>query len=424
MSELSAARLSSVQRIKDKAKSAKEPEPPSLQQSDLTSIRRSLMIVAIAACGAILWAAQAILVPTAIAIVLALVLTPVVVVLERWRIPTSIAALLVVVFAAASIAGAAATLAPAVADWIKRAPEISHTIQRKLLPIKTWLVSYEVASAELHEIAKVGAPSDTAVTVAAPPAASSAWAAPAALAQTSYIIVLALFMIVVRKVYRKRLILLASDRADRLRVTRILNQSLAQASQYLFAMLCVSVGLAFVTAACFALAGIENAVLWGAVFGAASFIPYVGPAATMLACGLVQFATQDTLAAAAVAPLILLAINVIESNIVTPLLVSRRTAISAIAIFLTVAAFIWLWGPVASIVAIPALILFSAVAKNVPRLQPYAILLQAENGNAEEIINAARLHFFSDVDGRESATWRRYVAGLFRPARTSGELTP
>jgi predicted PurR-regulated permease PerM len=217
---------------------------------------------------------------------------------------------------------------------------------------------------------------------------------------------------VVRKVYRKRLILLASDRADRLRVARILNQSLKQASQYLLTMMCVSVGLAFVTAACFTLAGIENPVLWGAVFGAASFIPYVGPAATILACGLVQFATQDTLAAAAVAPLILLGINMLESNIVTPLLVSRRTAISAIAIFLTVAAFIWLWGPAASIVAIPVLILFSAIAKNVPRLQPYALLLQAEHGNSEEIVNAARLHFFSEVESDEPATWRAYIVGL------------
>ncbi len=412
MSELSAARLSSVQRIKDKAKLSKEPEAPNVQLDDLTSIRRSLVIVAIAACGAILWAAQAILVPTAMAVVLALVLTPVVVVLERWRIPTAIAAFLVVLVAAASIAGAATALAPSVADWIKRAPEISQTIQRKLQPIKAWLASYQMASNELHEIAKVGAASDAPAAVAAPSSGGSIWAAPAALAQTSYVIVLALFLIVVRKVYRKRLILLASDRADRLRVARILNQSLKQASQYLLTMMCVSVGLAFVTAACFTLAGIENPVLWGAVFGAASFIPYVGPAATILACGLVQFATQDTLAAAAVAPLILLGINMLESNIVTPLLVSRRTAISAIAIFLTVAAFIWLWGPAASIVAIPVLILFSAIAKNVPRLQPYALLLQAEHGNSEEIVNAARLHFFSEVESDEPATWRAYIVGL------------
>ena len=412
MTELSAAQLSSVQRIKDKAKALKKPEVPDPRSDDLTSIRRSLVIVAIAACGAILWAAQAILMPTAMAVILALVLTPLVVVLEKRRVPTAVAAFLVVVVAGAFIAGTATALAPSVADWIKRAPEISRNVQRKLQPIKAWLVSYDVASQELHEIAKVGAASDAPVTAAAPSGMASAWAAPAVLVQTSYVIVLALFLIMVRKVYRKRLILLASDRADRLRVARILNQSLEQASQYLFTMVCISVGLAFVTAACLALAGIENPVLWGALFGAASFIPYVGPTATILACGLVQFATQDTLSAAAVAPLILLAINTIESNLVTPFLVSRRTAVSAIAIFLTIAVLVWLWGPAASIVAIPLLILFNAVAKNVPRLQPYALLLQAEHENPEEILNAARLRFFSATEKDEPLTWRARATSL------------
>lgn len=417
MSELSAARLSSVQRIKDKAKLAKEPDAPNAQSDDLTSIRRSLVIVAVAACGAVLWVAQAILVPTAIAIVLALILAPIVVALERWRVPTAVAAFMVVVVAAASIAGTATALTPSVLDWIERAPEISQTIQRKLQPIKAWLASYEAASNELEEIASVGAASDAPAAVAAPSSEGSIWTAPAALAQTSYVIVLALFLIVVRKVYRKRFILLASDRADRLRVARILNESLDQVSEYLFTMMCISVGLAIVTAACFALAGIENPVLWGVVFGAASFIPYVGPAGAILTCGLVQFATQDTLAAAAVGPLILLGINQIESNLVTPLLVSRRTAVSAIAIFLTIAVFIWLWGPAASIVAVPLLILFSAIAKNVPALHPYAVLLQAENDNPEEIGNAARLRFFSETPSDGPATWRTYLVGLVGRSR-------
>lgn len=419
MSELSAASLSSVQRIKDKVKAAKEPDPPNARSDDLTSIRRALTIMAVATCAAVLWVAQAILVPTAIAVVLALILAPIVVTLEKWRIPTPVAAFMVITVAALAIAGTATALTPSVLDWIRRAPEISQTIQRKMQPIKAWLASYKAASNQLEEIASVGGASNAPKVVAAP--SEGMWAAPAVLAQTSYVIVLALFLIVVRKVYRKRFILLASDRDDRLRMARILNQSLDQVSEYLFTMMCVSLGLAVVTAACFALAGIENPVLWGVVFGAASFIPYIGPVAAILACGLVQFATQDTLAAAAVAPLILLAINQVESNLVTPLLVSRRTAVSAIAIFLTIAAFVWLWGPAASIVAVPLLILFSAIAKNVPALHPYAVLLQAENDNPEGIGDAARLRFFSDSKGDAARTWRTYLLSLVSRPRPQSD---
>jgi predicted PurR-regulated permease PerM len=410
MSELRAAPPLAVQRMKDKAKALKASETQSARSDDLTSIRRSLTIMAIATCGALLWVAQAILVPTAIAIVLALALTPIIVFLERLRIPTTIAAFIVVIAAAAGIAGAATALAPSALDWIKRAPEIAQSIERKLKPVKAWLVTYQEASSELDKITDVAAPSGAPPVAAAPDDGGFLWTAPTVLAQTSFAIVLALFLIVVRKVYRKRLILLAEDRADRLRVARILNESLDHVSEYLFTMMCVSIGLALVTAGCLAIAGVENALLWGAVFGVACFIPYLGPTAVILVCGVIQFATQDTIAAAAVAPLILVGINTIESNFVTPFLVSRRTEVSAIAIFLTIAVFLWLWGPAASIVAVPMLILFSSIAKNVPALRPFAVLLQAEGDNADEFTNPARFRFFSTP--AEPATWRSRLAAL------------
>jgi predicted PurR-regulated permease PerM len=421
MDELSAGRLSSLQRIKDKAKSDKEDKESEATPSPVSSSGASgpLIIIAVVTCCAVLWAAQAIIVPTVMAVVLALILTPVVAMLEKWRIPTGAAAIMVVVFAVTMIAGTAIALAPGVTDWMKRAPEISRTIERKLQPVKEWLVSFQAASSQLDKITTVGATPGTATIVAAPSGgASIVETAPAAIAQTLYVIVLALFLIGSRKTYRKRFVLLSSDRANRLRVLRIMNESLEQVSGYLFTMMCVSIGLAIVTTACFAIAGIEYPFLWGAAFGAASIIPYIGPTAVILLCALVQFATQDTLGAAAVAPLILLGVNTIESNFVTPFLVSRRIAVSAIAIFLALAVFIWLWGPMASILAVPLLILFHAIAKHVPSLQPYAILLQSENDHSEEVTSSARQRF-SEVPDTTAATWRDTIASFVRPWRKS-----
>jgi predicted PurR-regulated permease PerM len=379
--DLSSARLATVQRAKDKVKSQKEleiAEAPEGATGAGDATRGPMIIVTVIACVATLWAAQDIIVPTVMAVVLALILTPVVSILETWRIPTSAAALIVILTAATMIALAVMALAPGVTDWMKRAPEISRSIERKLQPVKQWLVSFQAASSQLDKITDVGAPPGSTTIVAAPRSGDSiVEMAPAALAQFVYVIVLALFLIGSRKVYRTRIIMLSSDRANRLRVSRIMNESLDQVSGYLFTMMCVSIGLALVTALCFWIAGIEYPFMWGAAFGAASIIPYLGPTAVILVCALVQFATQDTIGAAAVAPLILLGINTVESNFVTPFLVSRRIAVSAIAIFLALAIFIWLWGPMASILAVPLLILFHAIANHVPSLRPYAILLQA-----------------------------------------------
>jgi len=299
-----------------------------------------------------------------------------------------------------------------------------RSIERKLQPLKQWLVSFQAASTQLDKITAVGAAPGTATVVVAPSGgASIVETAPAVLAQTVYIIVLALFLIGSRKTYRKRLILLSRDRDNRLRVSRIMNESLEQVSGYLFMMMCVSIGLAIVTTAAFAIAGIEYPFVWGVAFGAASIIPYLGPTAVILLCTLVQFATQDTLGAAAVAPLILLGINTIEANFITPFLVSRRIAVSAVAIFLALAVFIWLWGPMASILAVPLLILFHAIAKHVPSLQPYAVLLQAEGDHAEEVTYSARQRFFAD-EPDASPTWRGAVASFVRRWRHGGVPVP
>jgi predicted PurR-regulated permease PerM len=376
------------------------------------------MVIAILACGAVVWAAESILVPTALGVVLALILSPPVATLERVNIPTSIASVLIVLMSVALIASTVAVLKPGVERWIDNAPQIARAVEQKVQPIKNWLASFQAASSRLEKLTNVGPPQVVART---DDGGSILETAPAALAQTFYVVALALFLLNVRKVYRKRLILLSRDRGDRLRVTRIMNESFEQVSQYLFTMMCIGIGVAVATAIAFAIAGIENPLFWGTAFGIASLIPYIGPTSTILICALVQFATEPTLAEAAVGPLLLLGINTIEANFVTPLLVSRRTAVSAIAIFLTVALFVWLWGPAASIVAVPMLILFSAVAKHVPALQPYAVLLQAENSNTAEIGNPARFHFFAEVenDAPREKTWLDHLRSFFEGKRRS-----
>jgi predicted PurR-regulated permease PerM len=147
----------------------------------------------------------------------------------------------------------------------------------------------------------------------------------------------------------------------------------------MFVLTLINVGVALAVTLAFTLLGVPYPAVWGLVFGVASYIPYVGPTATIALCAITQLVSASTAAEALVAPLALLVINFIESSFVTPWLVSRRIAVSSLAVFLTVALFAWLSGPFAAIVAVPILILFSAIARHVPGLEPLAILLLAEN---------------------------------------------
>jgi predicted PurR-regulated permease PerM len=361
---------------------------------------RALIVLAVVACVFVMWAAQPVLVPIVVAVVLALSLNPVVSRLERLGLPTPAAAVIVVAFTVAAIGAGAIALAPGLSDWINRAPEIMQVVERKTQALQDWLRGFREASTKLEELANPApAPGGaTQVTVVEPVALNVLQSAPVIMSQTLFVIALALFLIMVREPYRRRLILLPKNRINRLRVARILNETLNDVSHYLFVVACINIGLGAATALAFAAVGIPYALVWGFVFAVANFIPYIGPTGTMILCGIVQLVTANTLYEAALGPLIMFVLNLIESNAVTPWLVSRRVAVSSIAIFLTVTFFLWLWGAFAAIVAVPLLILFSAVARHVPSLEPFAVLLLPEHASSNEVTETPRARFFAQEE--------------------------
>lgn len=342
--------------------------------------KHALIILAVIACGAAAWATQDFLMPTATAVVVAMALTPIVRTLERLGMPTIAASAIVVASIGAVLAGTTIAVAPGLSEMIKSAPEIAETIERKARPLKEWLGTFQAATDKLDEVSHIRADDGT-TKVAAPVQSSGAAVmelAPQVIGQTIYVFVLALFLISVREPYRKRLILLPSNSGHRLKVARILNESLAQVSHYLFVMTMINTGVAVAVTLAFEVLGVPYAAVWGLAFGIASYIPYVGPTGMIAVCTLTQLVTAPSVTQALIPPILMLIINFIESSFVTPWLVSRRIAVSAIAVFLTVAMFALLAGPFAAIVAVPLLILFSTVAHHVPGLEPIAILLLPE----------------------------------------------
>jgi predicted PurR-regulated permease PerM len=357
------------------------PKPGEMAPAFPHSATVALVILAVIACGAAAWAMQDFLMPTATAVILALALTPIVAALERLGLPTVAASIVVIVGIGAIIAGTAFVVAPGLSELIKDAPQIARTIERKASPVKEWLGDVQAATDKLDEMSQI--PGGDSAAPAAAPAQSSGGSvmelAPKVMGQTLYAFVLALFLIAVREPYRKRIILLSSDREQRLRVARIMNESLSQVSHYLFVMTMINAGVAVAAALALTMLGVPYAVAWGVAFGLASYIPYVGPTVTIALCALTQLVAVPSVGEALMAPMALIVINFVESTFVTPWLVSRRIAVSSLGVFLTVAVFGWLSGPFAAVVAVPVLILFSAVARHVPSLEPFAMLLLAEN---------------------------------------------
>lgn len=126
-------------------------------------------------------------------------------------------------------------------------------------------------------------------------------------------------------------------------------------SRYLFAITVINAGFGILVMAVMYLLDMPAPLLWGVLAFAVNFILYLGPimlGATLFLAGLVTFDGIETIFPAVCYYLL----NMTEGQFVTPALVGKRMEINPFLLFVTLAAFLWLWGPVGGILALPLLV--------------------------------------------------------------------
>jgi predicted PurR-regulated permease PerM len=108
--------------------------------------------------------------------------------------------------------------------------------------------------------------------------------------------------------------------------------------------------------------GFPAPLLWGALAFALNYIPYVGPGimhATLFVIGLLTF---DTLLPALIAPALFMAFTFIEGHFLVPTIIGRQFMMNPLAVFLSLAFWAWLWGPIGAFLATPILIMAMVAA--------------------------------------------------------------
>ena len=94
-----------------------------------------------------------------------------------------------------------------------------------------------------------------------------------------------------------------------------------------------------------------------------NFIPYLGAAiviATLFVIGLMVF---PALSHAVIAPLAYLGMTVLEGQLITPTLIGHRLTINPFLVFLSIAFWSWMWGPVGAFLAVPILLCAMVAAR-------------------------------------------------------------
>jgi predicted PurR-regulated permease PerM len=177
--------------------------------------------------------------------------------------------------------------------------------------------------------------------------------------------------------YKRKLVRIAGPSFAQRKITvQILEDIDRQIERFLLARLFISVIVGVVVWVGFRLLGLREAGIWGVVAAVLFAVPYVGPTMVTLGAAVAGFVQFGSLAMAGAAGGLTLAIAAIEGNVLTPWLMSRAGRMNAVAVFVSLLFWGWIWGVWGLLLAVPIMAAAKAVCERIDDLSSYAELLK------------------------------------------------
>ncbi|MEJ8570029.1 AI-2E family transporter [Microbaculum marinum] len=353
------------------------------------SVRACLFIIAAAAVLFGVYFGQGLFMPIAIAMVLSLTLSPIVRSASRRGIPSGITAS-VLVFGLAIIALVGSlTLTQPVMDWVDDAPRIGSELRNRLESIRGPMEAMNEAGEEVQKLAESNDPSVQEVVVRQPGLLNRAANHIAGFAATILVTFgLTLYMLAYSSLFYEKVVKILPRLSDKKRALRIAYDVERIVSRYLLTVAAINTCLGFAVGTAMWLIGMPSPVLWGIAAGLLNFLPYIGSAVGVLVSAAVAIVTFESLAHAAIAPLVYLGITALEGNFITPAILGRRLELNPVVILLSVSLWGFVWGVVGVLIAVPLLVILKVFCDHVEDLEGLGEFLAGTRRLEEEVDEA------------------------------------
>lgn len=358
---------------------------PGLRNSPILRPLRPLILFGsvVFVTASIYWARD-VLIPIALATLLTFLLNPVANVLQRWGLGRVVSVVVVVVLTFSLIAAAGWAVTQQVASLGNEIPKYADAIKEKVARFRRegggrFLGRVQSGVDDVVGEIEKSVPTrekPTPVVIHGDQKALltrvTAWMEP--LASVGLVALLVVFMLFERVEMRNRLIRLVGHGRLTL-TTKALDEAAERISGYLLGQSLVNggIGLAFGVGLYFI--GIPYALLWGAVLAVLRFVPYVGVWLGVLPSILFSLATFDGWTKPLWIVALFVALELVISVGIEPVLYSNRAGVSKVALLVAVAVWTWLWGPMGLVLATPLTVCLLVLAKYVPEMEFLAILV-------------------------------------------------
>jgi predicted PurR-regulated permease PerM len=162
-----------------------------------------------------------------------------------------------------------------------------------------------------------------------------------------------LFFLIGQIELRNHVVSMFSNRDAKLRFLKIMRDIERNLAGYLTVVTIVNAALGVIVAIGAWAIGFPNPLIFGLLAALLNYVPYVGPAVMVIILFGVGLVTFASLGHAFIAPIGLIALTTTEGHFVTPTIIGRRLTLNPLLVFLALAFWTWMWGPIGAVLAVP-----------------------------------------------------------------------
>jgi len=335
-----------------------EPRTPMVDsvESWNWAVRISVVGLFVIALAVIAFRMASVVVPVVLAWVVAMVLLPAVDGLERRGLSRALTSIVLVILLIASVMVIVGVLTVPLTYWLRRGSELGALLKERLQTLGNPLAFFEEIGNALSQVtgkeesaSAINLSSSNIVTVILSVLTPL-------LSETLIFLVALVFNLIYHRDIQRGMLLLFHNDSARQMAKDILKDIQVNTSIYFGTLAIVNICLGLAATVLTWLVGLPHPFLWGTLAAVLNFIPYLGAAiviATLFVIGLMVF---SALSQAVIAPLAYLGMTALEGQFITPTLIGHRLTINPFLVFLSIAWWSWMWGPVGAFLGVPILL--------------------------------------------------------------------
>lgn len=324
----------------------------------------SILMIGIFAFAIAMSLGKFILAPISLAIVIGLMFGPVADAMERRGLPSALSAGVVVLLFLGLIGVAGMLFAAPISEWVARWPTLWQKLQAQLVNFQQPFEAVGAVQEQLKQA--MGGDATMKVEVAdGGPVQDVAFMVPSLLADVLLFLAGLYFFLATRNNIRLTVLSLCFSRRVRWRAAHIFRDVETKVSRFLLSAAAINLGVGVATTLAMWAIGMPSPLLWGGLAAVLNFIPYIGQAIMLAILFAVGLGTHSDLLSILLPVAIYAAINLTADQVVFPHLVGKALTLNPFVIFVSIAFWMWLWGPMGGFVAVPALLVVQSIIMHV-----------------------------------------------------------